>query len=434
MLGILFFEPEGRPDEHTEEVQSVMKEAEETGQDSANVRARFQQFREETGRLPEAGAEETGGDVSSAVARQCSRVDTGPASPDRVPDRIVDAAGEGNEAVVLAWMDAAGGQVDATFESGDTGGFTLLMYAVANGQEKLVDLLLGRGAKVNQQASNGMTALMHAVLSNRPPIVRRLLGLGADLKARAANGKTALQFAKEKGFDGCVAAFRQHIERVTSNLRERGSGGVIEGGSKEAAAEGAATASEGGNSGLTSDAEDIDVIEALATSMAAVDEGLLEDDGCWIRLSAPQDGKLALMKANAKPDDVYVPLPWAAFKSGDLKRPSWGEDPPDLKKHVSTAACSFMFRLDGENVSVEALEDPGMTMEQRQRIETLTFPEACCKSSGGIDHQRLTPLSLELLRKLWRATGTRGPSHESGDRRTLLLQSGWRNASGFATI
>ena len=124
------------------------------------------------------------------MARRRSLVDTGPTSPDRVPDRIVDAAGEGNEAVVLAWMDAAGGQVDATFESGDTGGFTLLMYAVANGQEKLVDLLLGRGAKVNQQASNGMTALMHAVLSNRPPIVRRLLGLGADLKARTANGKT----------------------------------------------------------------------------------------------------------------------------------------------------------------------------------------------------------------------------------------------------
>ena len=185
--------------------------------------------------------------VAAEMARRRSLVDTGPTSPDRVPDRIVDAAGEGNEAVVLAWMDAAGGQVDATFESGDTGGFTLLMYAVANGQEKLVDLLLGRGAKVNQQASNGMTALMHAVLSNRPPIVRRLLGLGADLKARAANGKTALQFAKEKGFDGCVAAFRQHIERVTSDLRERGSGGVSEGGSKEAATEGAADTSEDGN-------------------------------------------------------------------------------------------------------------------------------------------------------------------------------------------
>lgn len=46
--------------------------------------------------------------------------------------------------------------------------------------ERLVELLLGAGAAIDQEDDRGWTPLIHAVYSGSPAIVRRLLDAGAD--------------------------------------------------------------------------------------------------------------------------------------------------------------------------------------------------------------------------------------------------------------
>ena len=77
--------------------------------------------------------------------------------------RVVEAlvAGRGDEAAVLAWLDS-GGRVNATCGEGEMSGVTVLMLAAGNGHERVVELLLQRGAEINKQDSDGWTALMYA--------------------------------------------------------------------------------------------------------------------------------------------------------------------------------------------------------------------------------------------------------------------------------
>ena len=74
---------------------------------------------------------------------------------------VVLAAERGEEAPLLAWL-AGGGRVDATYERGGVSGITLLMFAAIHGHERMVELLLQRGAEANLQNSKGDTALMLA--------------------------------------------------------------------------------------------------------------------------------------------------------------------------------------------------------------------------------------------------------------------------------
>ena len=79
---------------------------------------------------------------------------------------------------MLAWIDS-GGRADATYERGGVSGQTLLMDAAFNGHERVVELLLRHGAKVNQQSSSGLTALMLAAFSNHDVYLRTIFFLRA---------------------------------------------------------------------------------------------------------------------------------------------------------------------------------------------------------------------------------------------------------------
>ncbi len=86
-------------------------------------------------------------------------------------------AKQGGEAALLAWLDG-GGRVDATFTREGVSGLTLLMGAAGHGQERVVKLLLRRGAEINLQSNGGGTALMLATGWDHPAVVRRLLRAG----------------------------------------------------------------------------------------------------------------------------------------------------------------------------------------------------------------------------------------------------------------
>jgi len=80
------------------------------------------------------------------------------------------------EALLRAGADA---------NSANPGGETALMTAARTGNVEAVQLLLGRGAKVNAQESvRGQTALMWAVLEDHPAVVKLLLANGAGINAQ----------------------------------------------------------------------------------------------------------------------------------------------------------------------------------------------------------------------------------------------------------
>jgi ankyrin repeat protein len=77
--------------------------------------------------------------------------------------------------------------------------YTPLSYAAYQGKQRIVRLLLERGAKVNGDARDGVTyintPLMMAAIQGYEPVVRVLLQAGADADVRVAGGHTAAEFA-----------------------------------------------------------------------------------------------------------------------------------------------------------------------------------------------------------------------------------------------
>ena len=54
-------------------------------------------------------------------------------------------------------------------------GSTALLLAAANGKERVVDLLLQRGAEINKQTSDSFTALMAAAHNGHERVIEVLL-------------------------------------------------------------------------------------------------------------------------------------------------------------------------------------------------------------------------------------------------------------------
>ena len=107
---------------------------------------------------------------------------------------IAKAAGRGDEAAVLAWVDS-GGRVDAPYKAGSVSGTTLLIAASQFGHDRLVDSLLQRGADPSMQDSNEMTALMLAAVAGHERVVEVLSLHGAELNQHDGQGRTALTHA-----------------------------------------------------------------------------------------------------------------------------------------------------------------------------------------------------------------------------------------------
>ena len=94
---------------------------------------------------------------------------------------------------MLAWLED-GGRADATCERGGVSGVTLLMFAARKGHERVVELLLQRGAEINLQSSEGVTALMDAAGNGHERVVDLLIRRGAEINLQS-DGGTALMMA-----------------------------------------------------------------------------------------------------------------------------------------------------------------------------------------------------------------------------------------------
>ncbi len=75
---------------------------------------------------------------------------------------------------------------------------TPLIWASKLGYAAVVDLLLSRGALVDEKDYYGMTALMRAVMGCHYEVISLLLERGADVNVPAMSGESALMMAEEK--------------------------------------------------------------------------------------------------------------------------------------------------------------------------------------------------------------------------------------------
>jgi TonB family protein len=78
-------------------------------------------------------------------------------------------------------------------------GFTPLMIASLQGDQRLVDVLLKAGAKPNAKGKDGLTPLLAAVQSADLPTVKSLVEAGADIKAHNSKGATVTHVAAASG-------------------------------------------------------------------------------------------------------------------------------------------------------------------------------------------------------------------------------------------
>ena len=74
-------------------------------------------------------------------------------------------------------------------------GFTPLHLAAAGNNPRVVTVILGAGADIDQANQWGHTPLLRAAAFNEPPVIATLLAAGADINARDDNGWTVLHWA-----------------------------------------------------------------------------------------------------------------------------------------------------------------------------------------------------------------------------------------------
>jgi len=106
------------------------------------------------------------------------------------------AAVRAGDVAALERLHAAGADVDATDQHGQTG----LMVAARDAHETVVQWFIARGAGLDHTAKYGLSALMLAVINGHRDIVRMLVDAGADRTLRGSGapgfaGKTALDLA-----------------------------------------------------------------------------------------------------------------------------------------------------------------------------------------------------------------------------------------------
>jgi len=111
-------------------------------------------------------------------------------------EALQTASAEGNEKLVQVLLDR-GAEVNAQGEAYNNA----LQAASLNGHEKVIQVLLDRGAEVNAQGGAYGNALQAASLNGHEKVIQVLLDRGADVNAQSEHYGNALQAASWKGHE-----------------------------------------------------------------------------------------------------------------------------------------------------------------------------------------------------------------------------------------
>ena len=111
-------------------------------------------------------------------------------------------AASGGHEVVVNWLLS---EKNVNPDSKDSYDMTPLSYAVSEGHEAVVNLLLRKGANPNLKAESGRSPLSRAVVNGHETIVSLLLAKGADPNLQAESGQSPLSRAVIYGHENIVS-------------------------------------------------------------------------------------------------------------------------------------------------------------------------------------------------------------------------------------
>jgi hypothetical protein len=117
-----------------------------------------------------------------------------------IPEKEVLKSIKNGEITLLNQFLEEGANVDAFYDNEKT---TLLNFAIRQGNENAVRLLISYGANPNI-ASKGNTPLINAVIKKELMTLHLLINQGARLDTAVKNGNTALIYAAKSGRMNCV--------------------------------------------------------------------------------------------------------------------------------------------------------------------------------------------------------------------------------------
>ncbi|GAU99464.1 hypothetical protein RvY_10464 [Ramazzottius varieornatus] len=118
---------------------------------------------------------------------------------------------EGDTIQTRVWLD----DTEHDMNIGDDHGFSLLHWACKEGQMNIVDMLLSRGARVNQTNMGDDTPLHLAASHGHREIVLKLLRNKADVNFVNEHGNTALHYACFFGYEQMAEDLIQHGAQVS---------------------------------------------------------------------------------------------------------------------------------------------------------------------------------------------------------------------------
>jgi uncharacterized protein len=78
-------------------------------------------------------------------------------------------------------------------------GWTALILAARNGDNKMIDLLLARGAKMDEKDKSGFTAMLAAAHNGKFDTAAKLVNRGADITVRDKTCRDAASYADQFG-------------------------------------------------------------------------------------------------------------------------------------------------------------------------------------------------------------------------------------------
>lgn len=106
-------------------------------------------------------------------------------------DTPIILASRHGEAQIVAELIEAGVNINHR----NVDGTNALWAAVVANSETIADLLIARGADIDNQNDNGATVLMYASSNSKPEWVKYLLEKGANSKLKSLDDYTALDLA-----------------------------------------------------------------------------------------------------------------------------------------------------------------------------------------------------------------------------------------------